>query len=83
MVVRVLLDDFWYIVTRFGMLQLWQQFSDQRLREMLDALGYDDTLYSHKSRVFVLTFHSDRDIRVKICNAIHTDINEKALNLGK
>lgn len=68
-------------MTRFGFIQLLQKFSDKRLREMLDHLGYDETLYSHKSRVFIVTFHASEDIRVRIGDSYKTDLNEKAINL--
>lgn len=64
-----------------GLAKALLKYSDQRIKEMLNSLGYDDTLYSYKSRVFVLTFHSSEDIRVRIGDAAKTDLNEKALNL--
>jgi hypothetical protein len=48
---------------------------------MFNAIGYDETLYSHKSRVFIVTFHASEDIRVRIGDAYKTDLNEKAINL--
>lgn len=48
---------------------------------MFDSLGYDETLFSHKSRIFIITFHASEDIRVRIGDANKTDLNEKALNL--
>jgi len=63
------------------MAQVCEQFSDQKVLKMLNKLGYDDRLYSTKSRVFVVTFHATEDIRVRIADAVKTDLNEKAANL--
>ena len=40
-------------------------------------LGYDDELYSLKSRCFMLNFHSDNAIKISVKDAIKTDINNK------
>lgn len=64
-----------------GLTKALLKYSDTRMREMLNSLGYDETLFSFKSRVFVLTFHASEDIRVRIGNAARTDLNEKAINL--
>lgn len=53
-------------VTRYGFFQLVGGFSEQKMRRMLDILGYNESLQSLKSRVFVITFHSTEEIRVKI-----------------
>ena len=44
-------------------------------------MGYNERLFSTKSRVFVITFHSSVPIKVWIKDAAKTDINEKAINL--
>ena len=68
-------------VTRFGFFQLLETYSDRRIREMLNSLGYDETLNSTKSRVFVISFHSSEDIRVRIGDATKTDLNQKAIGI--
>ena len=44
----------------------------------LDALGYDQDLYSIKSRCFMLTFHSTVDLSVSVRDAIQTDLDTRA-----
>ena len=48
---------------------------------MLNCLGYDETMHSTKARVFVLSFHSSEDIRVRIGDATKTDLNQKAIGI--
>ena len=49
----------------------------------LEKLGYDRDLYSVRSRIFTITFHSrcldglDSPIEVRIRDAIGTDIDNK------
>ena len=38
--------------------------------EWLASLGYDEDLYSIKSRCFMLTFHSNVDLSVSVRDAI-------------
>ena len=68
-------------ITRYGFFQLMGSYPERKIEKMFEALGYDSSLQSIKSRVFVITFHSTEEIRVKIGNAVKTDINEKAANL--
>ncbi len=56
-------------------------FPQKDVIKFLDKLGYDRSLQSTKSRVFVLTFHSTEEIKIKIGNAVKSDINEKAADL--
>lgn len=48
---------------------------------MFDKLGYDENLTSLKSRVFVVTLHSEEPITVKVGDAAQTDLNEKTSDL--
>ena len=48
---------------------------------MLKKLGYDESLHSLKSRVFTLTFHTTAKLRVRMCDALKTDLNERAWDL--
>ncbi|CAI2385872.1 unnamed protein product [Moneuplotes crassus] len=68
-------------ITRYGFYQLMGKYSESEVSRMLRRLGYDKSLQSTKSRVFVITFHSTEEIRVKIGNAVKCDINEKAADL--
>jgi hypothetical protein len=68
-------------ITRYGFFQLMSAYPEPMLIKMFEKLGYDRSLQSTKSRVFVVTFHSSEEIRVKIGNAMTSDINEKAANL--
>jgi len=43
--------------TKYGFIQYLSQFSDDRIHNMLTKLGYNEDLYSTKSRVFTLSFH--------------------------
>jgi calpain-15 len=68
-------------LTRYGFHQILETFSDDRINDMLYKLGYDNSLYSLKSRMFTLTFHSSEPLRVRISDAIKTDLNERAWDL--
>lgn len=48
---------------------------------MFKKLGYDSNLYSIKSKVFTITFHTMADLRVRIGEASKTDLNERAWDL--
>lgn len=50
-------------LTRFGLYQIVNNYSEEKMRKILDVLGYDESLQSTKSRVFILTFHSTENIR--------------------
>ena len=63
------------------MFQIINQFSEQKIQGILSKMGYDEWLFSTKSRVFVITFHSSEEIRVRIGNASKTNLNEKAITL--
>lgn len=55
-----------YGLTRFGLFQLLNSLSEDKLRRIFTKMGYDQSLYSVKSRVFVITFHSTSNIKVRI-----------------
>ena len=44
----------------------------------LELLGYDEELYSVRSRCFVLTFHSESEIAVTVRDAVQTDLDNRA-----
>lgn len=80
-------EKFWNIscdengLTRYGLHQVLNMFSESSLTRMLKKLGYDESLHSLKSRVFTLTFHTTAKLRVRICDALKTDLNERAWDL--
>jgi len=43
---------------------------EERMLSWLQALGYDQDLYSIKSRCFMLTFHSTVDLQVSVRDAV-------------
>ena len=43
--------------------------------EWLSNLGYDQDLYSIRSRCFILTFHSSVDLSVAVRDAVQTDLD--------
>ena len=51
---------------------------EDRMFEWLASLGYDQDLYSIKSRCFMLTFHSSIDLSVSVRDAIQTDLDTRS-----
>lgn len=43
----------------------------------LDALGYDRELYSVRSRCFIMTLHSERELAVTVRDAVQTDLDNR------
>ena len=41
----------------------------------LEALGYDQDLYPVRSRLFVLSLHSDNQVNVDVRDAVQTDLD--------
>lgn len=69
-------------LTNLGFKQyLFRNLKDKQISTMLDKLGYDQQLYSTKSRVFVMTFQSDYPIKVKINESIFGDMNKRVWDL--
>lgn len=68
-------------VTQYGLTQIMSEFSQDALHENLSKMGYDDSLYSSKSKVFTITFHTLSKLRVRIGDAAKTDLNERAWDL--
>ena len=50
---------------------------EEPMFQWLEALGYDQDLYSIKSRCFMLTFHSNVDLSVSVRDAIQTDLDTR------
>jgi len=68
-------------MTNFGMRQYFRRFEADEIAEYIHKLGYDDCLYSTKSKPFILTFHTEANLRVRIGDAFKTDLNERAWDL--
>jgi translation elongation factor EF-G len=68
-------------LTKFGLKQLFYHFSESKMSNILTKLGYDESLYSNKSRVYTLSVHSDSMVRVRIGDAMKTDLNEQAWDM--
>lgn len=69
-------------LTNLGFKQfLFRNFEQDRIEEMLEKLGYDASLYSTKSRVVVVSFQSDSEIKVKINESIVGDMHTRAWDL--
>ena len=45
--------------------------------QWLENLGYDRDLYSVRSRTFVLSVHSEKDVEVNVRDAVQTDIDQR------
>lgn len=66
-------------LTLFGFKQvLHKQLDKKDLDQILEKMGYDESLYSTKARVIVCTLHSDQPLTCSITDAVGTGINERA-----
>ena len=68
-------------ITNFGLKQYFRNIDAEEIAGYLEKLGYDDALYSTKSKPFTITFHTNSDLRVRIGDALKTDLNERAWDL--
>lgn len=68
-------------VTRYGMRQMIRRLDADTIMDFLQKLGYNDALYSTKSKPFIITFHTNSKLRVRIGDALKTDLNERAWDL--
>jgi hypothetical protein len=57
------------------------ELGDALVWEWLENLGYDKELYPVRSRVFLLSFHSDLELAVTVKDAVPTDIDNKTTAL--
>lgn len=54
-------------VTLLGFKQLlFRNYDDDEIRRMLDRLGYDEALNSHKSRAFMMSFQAHEPLEIQI-----------------
>lgn len=67
--------------TSEGLIEYIREMCEKRgentVREWMRVWGYDEDLYSIKSRFYVLTFHSDSRIKVQMKNAEGLQLNDK------
>jgi calpain-15 len=68
-------------ITNFGMRQLMNRLDPKEIGAMLKKLGYDESLYSTKAKPFIISFHTLAPLRVRIGDALKTDLNERARDL--
>ena len=68
-------------MTNYGLRQYFRKFEPEQIAEYTKKLGYDESLYSTKSKPFTITFHTRFPLRVRIGNAFKTNLNERAWDL--
>lgn len=68
-------------LTLFGFQQLVRDMEPAEVTSMLRKLGYDDCLYSIKAKPFIISFHTLAPLRVRIGDAMKTDLNERSRDL--
>lgn len=57
-------------ITRFGLRQLIRRFEPAQIKDFLKKLGYNKSLYSTKAKPFIITFHTNSKLRVRIGDAL-------------
>ena len=50
---------------------------EKQIKKWLYNLGYTDKLFSFKEKSFIITFHSDNEIKIKINDALSNNLNTK------
>lgn len=69
-------------ISLIGFIQFWhdktKQLGDEAMYGWLESLGYDRSLYSIRSRCFILNVHSSHETAVLVRDAIQTDMDNKA-----
>lgn len=69
-------------LTRHGLSQFFfHNFDQKEITKMLEKLGYDEMLHSLKSRVFVITFHAEEALSVKIHDILEGNMHKTATDL--
>lgn len=68
-------------VTLRGFKDFWREsiktYSEDVIFSWLENLGYDQDLYSVRSRCFVLTLHSEIELAVTVRDAVQTDLDNR------
>eukprot|EP01017_Pseudomicrothorax_dubius_P043528 TRINITY_DN7268_c0_g4_i1.p1 TRINITY_DN7268_c0_g4~~TRINITY_DN7268_c0_g4_i1.p1 ORF type:complete len:818 (-),score=145.97 TRINITY_DN7268_c0_g4_i1:98-2551(-) len=64
-----------------GFLEFWKdallKYGEEQIRGWFELLGYDQTLFSNRSRSFIVTLHSEVEISVTVRDAIQTDLDNR------
>jgi len=55
-----------YGLSEFGFIQLMKTLTEDQLNQILTKMGYDELLYSTKSKVYVLSIHAERQVKAFI-----------------
>ena len=64
-------------LTNYGLKQVFdKKLTEEERAQMMESLGYDENLYSVKSRVFVFTCHSTDPMKLKIGDNIEANFHE-------
>ena len=53
-------------LSEFGFIQLMKTLTEEQLNQILAKMGYDELLYSTKSKVHVLSIHAERQVKAFI-----------------
>ena len=68
-------------ITEKGFYQIFKDIylneGEEKIKEILNNLGYDKDLYSLRSRNFMITFHSNNEIIINVRDNLGTDLNSK------
>lgn len=69
-------------LSQFGFLQFWhdkvKNLGEETIYGWLENLGYDRSLYSIRSRCFLLNIHSSSEVAVVVRDAIQSDLDNKS-----
>lgn len=64
-----------------GFKEFWREsiknYGEKTIFGWLENLGYDQDLYSTRSRCFVLTMHSESELAVTVRDAVQTDLDNR------
>ena len=68
-------------ITLRGFKEFWREsirnHGEETIFGWLENLGYDEDLYSVRSRCFVLTLHSEIELAVTVRDAVQTDLDNR------
>lgn len=68
-------------ITLRGFKEFWRDsirdYGEETISGWLENLGYDQDLYSVRSRCFVLTLHSETELAVTVRDAVQTDLDNR------
>ena len=72
-------------VTLKGFKEFWKakvaEIGEEKVRNALNKLGYDQEFYSYNSRTFIFTAHSDEELELTVGDAVQTNIEESVQEL--